>query len=174
MICYLLSLFWGPFWAYNGLKSIFWSPESESAQKLVNFRTCKSLMATIRAIRHTPTYRSMESPSHASQNVTSCVSGPSWQEVFAACQEAEDPAPSASADGESGFAPHDASEGSAADKAKASDGKVGATVKILANDEELLPTPFPIADCIGEMVCAEDFAIDPLQPFAPEVGGANG
>ena len=93
-----------------------------------------------------------------------------WQEVFAACQEAADPPPPAEADGESGFAPHDASEGSVADKAKASDGKLGATVKILTNDEELQPTPFPIADCIGEMVCAEDFAIDPLQPFAPEVG----
>ena len=93
-----------------------------------------------------------------------------WQEVFKVCQEAENPPPPAEADDESGFAPHDAPEGSAADKAKASDGKVGATVKILTNDEELRPTPFPIADCIGEMVCAEDFAIDPLQPFAPEVG----
>ena len=96
-----------------------------------------------------------------------------WQEVFKVCQEAQNPPPPAEADDESGFAPHDASEGSAADKAKASDGKVGATVKILTNDEELQPTPFPIADCIGEMVCAEDFPIDPLQPFAPEVGAAT-
>ena len=91
-----------------------------------------------------------------------------WQIVFGACQEAEDPAPSASVDGESGFAPHDALEGSDADKANASDCKL-ATVTI-TNDEELQHTLFPVAECIGGTICAEDFVIDPQQPFAPEVG----
>ena len=74
-----------------------------------------------------------------------------WQEVFAACQEAEDPAV-----GESGFAPHSALEGTDADTATASDDKLVATVAI-TNDEELQLTPFPVADCIVETICADDF-----------------